>query len=335
MIAEKKKLRELKHTKLSLIIIFTVILLGLFILAMKVGSIDIGVKDLVVGLLTNVDEAKINIIRDLRMPRVIAAILIGANLSVAGVLLQAIIRNPLADPSVAGISAGASLASVIILLFAPQLNTMRPLFGFIGGLVACTIVYSIAYKKGLSPIRIVLSGIAVNAMLAAMTSMSNMIGSNNSSAIQLWLSGSLANITWMDVRLLSIYSLIGYIGAFLLYRSCDVIVLGEKNAKSLGFNYDLQMILICLVAVFLASTATAVGGIIAFVGLVVPHICRIIIGSGHKYLIPFSITVGGILLLVADTLARSAFKPVEVPVGMVMAVIGGPVFLYLLRRSDV
>lgn len=323
------------NKKNILILISLIAMMCLTIYAMKIGSIEIGFKDLLIGLLSNSDDTTVNLIKDLRMPRVIVAILVGANLSLAGVLLQSIIRNPLADPSVTGISAGASFASVLILIFFPKLNSIRPLFGFIGGLVACSLVYILAYKKGISAIRIVLAGIAINAMLVSLTSMSNMYGANNSTSIQMWLNGSLANVTWNDVKILAIYSVIGYIASFILYRSCDVIVLGEKNAKSLGLNYDLQMVLICLVAVFLGSTATAVGGIISFVGLVVPHICRMIIGSGHKYLIPFSITMGGMLLLIADTIARYSFKPIEIPVGLVMAVIGGPVFLYLLRRSDV
>lgn len=333
VLSNNRNFKSSKKVILILLSLISMVIITLF--AMKLGSIDIEFGELIIGLLTNSSDPKVSLIRDLRMPRVLVSLLVGANLAVSGVLLQSIIRNPLADPSVTGISAGASFASVIILIFFPKLNSIRPLFGFIGGLVACSLVYMLAYKKGISAIRIVLAGIAINAMLVSLTSMSNMYGANNSASIQLWLNGSLANITWNDVYILLIYSLIGYIAAFLLYRSCDVIVLGEKNAKSLGLNYDLQMALICLVAVFLGSTATAVGGIISFVGLVVPHICRMIIGSSHKYLIPFSISMGAILLLIADTISRYAFRPLEIPVGLVMAVIGGPVFLYLLRRSDV
>ena len=172
-------------------------------------------------------------------------------------------------------------------------------------------------------------------MLSAITNITVQFGAGTVSSVQSWLTGSLANITWIDIKLLLIYSIIGHVGAFILYKSCDLIALGEKNAKSLGLNYDLHMSLICIVAVFLSATATSIGGVIAFVGLVVPHTCRIIMGSGHKYLIPFSVTMGGILLLLADTLGRIVFSPLEIPVGIVMAVIGGPVFLYLLRRSEV
>ena len=326
---------NLKEKKSFLILISLIALVGLFLVSINLGSIKVEMYELVKGLLFNVDEPKINIIRDIRMPRVLAAIIIGANLAVSGVLLQAIIRNPLAEPSVVGISSGSALVSVVILLFFPKLNSIRPLFGFIGGLIACVVVFSLAYKKGFSAIRIVLAGVAVNAMLSAMSNITIQFGAGAVSSVQSWLTGSLANITWMDIRLLLVYSVIGHIGAFLLYKSCDLIALGEKNAKSLGLNYDLHMFLICVVAVFLSATATSIGGVIAFVGLVVPHICRIIMGSSHKYLIPFSIIIGAMLLLIADTMGRMLFAPLEIPVGIVMAVIGGPVFLYLLKRSDV
>lgn len=323
-----------KKRSVLILISFLVVIVSFFI-ALNQGSIALDFKELVVGILSNTDDPKLNIIRDLRMPRVLTTILIGASLSVSGVLLQAIIRNPLADPSIVGISSGASLVSVIILVFFPQLNKIRPLFGFIGGLVACFLVYVLAFKKSISSIRIVLGGIAINTMLAAMTSIITMFGTRNTSSIQMWLTGSLSNITWTDFKILLIYTVIGFILATGFARICDVVTLGEKNAKSLGFNYALQMILITLVAVFLGSVSTSIAGVISFVGLIVPHISRMIIGSNHKYLIPFSMNVGAILLVVADTIARCGFKPIELPVGMVMAVIGGPVFIYLLRRSEI
>lgn len=324
-----------KNKKNKIILLSFITIFMLFLISINLGSIKVELKELIVGLLSNTDDPKISIIRDIRIPRVLAAIIIGANLAVSGVLLQAIIRNPLAEPSIVGISSGASLISVVILLFFPSLNSIRPFFGFFGGLVSCILVCGLAFKKGLSPIRIVLAGVAVNAMLSAITNITVQFGAGAVSSVQSWLTGSLANITWIDIKLLLIYSIIGHIGAFLLYKSCDLIALGEKNAKSLGLNYDLHMSLICVVAVFLSATATSIGGVIAFVGLVVPHICRIIMGSSHRYLIPFSISMGGILLLLADTLGRMAFSPLEIPVGIVMAVTGGPVFLYLLRRSEV
>ena len=315
--------------------ISVVVLIILSLSSMKIGSIDITLKELLVGIFTNNGGETWDIIRDLRMPRVITAILVGSSLAVSGVLLQAVIRNPLAEPSITGISSGASLFSVVVMVFLPSLTSYRYLFGFLGGILACIVVYSLAFKNTLSPIRIVLTGIAVNAMLGGIISITTIFNGNNASSVQMWLTGSLVAVTWKDVFPLLAYTIIGLICAFILSRTCNVIVLGDKNSKGLGFNADKTRIIISLVAVFLARVSTSVAGIISFVGLVVPHICRIIIGSNHRYLIPFSCTLGAILLLIADTLGRTIAKPYEIPVGIVMAILGAPFFLYLLRKSNV
>lgn len=322
--------------KKKLYIIISLIILSILIFTSLVqGSIDITVKELFEGILGIDISNNYEIVRDLRMPRVFIAVLIGANLSIAGVLLQAVIRNPLADPYVTGISSGASLVTVAVMIFMPSIGMMRPILGFLGGVISCGVVYIFSYKKELSPIRIVLVGAAINALFGGFTSMMTTSLGMGASNIQRWLQGSLAAVKWSDVSIIFIYSVIGILLALLLSRSCNILMLGNKNAKSLGINGDVQMIIITGVAVFLSSISTSIGGVISFVGLVVPHICRMIIGSDHKYLIPFSGLVGANLLLLADTLGRVIMKPYEVPVGIIMAIIGAPFFLYILRRSDI
>ncbi|EGT3615779.1 iron ABC transporter permease [Clostridium perfringens] len=325
---KNNKLKSL-YIGLSIIIVF-----GLMLISLKLGSIDISFSELITGLLSGETQGNIEIIKDLRMPRVIIAALVGGNLALAGVLLQAVIRNPLADPQVTGISSGACLVSLIFIIFMPASGAIRPILGFFGGLVSCIVVYLMAYKKELDTMRIVLAGAAINALLAGLSQILTIGSGPSAGNIQSWISGSLAATSWDEVKILLVYSIVGMGFALVLAKSCNVIVLGNKNAKSLGFNSDLQMILITVVAVFLGSVSTAIVGIISFVGLVVPHICRILIGSDHRYLIPFSIFVGGALVLLADTIGRMLVKPYEIPVGIVMAVIGAPFFLYLLRRSD-
>ena len=307
-----------KNNKLkSLYIGLSLIVLILMIISLKLGSIDISFGELIKGLLSGSNEGNIGIIKDLRMPRVIIAALVGGNLALAGVLLQAVIRNPLADPQVTGISSGACLVSLIFIIFMPTSGSIRPIVGFFGGLVSCIVVYLMAYKKELDTMRIVLAGAAINALLGGLSQILTIGSGVGAGNIQSWISGSLAATSWDEVKILFLYSIIG-----------------NKNAKSLGFNSDLQMILITVVAVFLGSVSTAIVGIISFVGLVVPHICRILIGSDHRYLIPFSIFVGGALVLLADTIGRMLVKPYEIPAGIIMAVIGAPFFSYLLIRSD-
>lgn len=323
-----------KNTKIFYIVSCLIMLIFIMLISMKVGSIDITFKELISGIITNQNDGNIGIIKDLRLPRVIIAVFVGANLAISGVLLQAVMKNPLADPGITGISAGASLVAIVIMIFVPELNSLKPIMAFGGGSLAAILVYSIAYKNGLSPIRIVLAGIAINAMLGSISSVLTIFNGNNSSSIQMWLSGSLAAIGWSDVKILAMYSLIGITISITLAKTCNLMVLGDKTAKSLGVDTNKQRVVISAVAVFLASVSTGIAGIISFVGLIIPHICRFIIGSDHKYLIPFSGVVGGILLLLADTLGRTMMRPYEVSVGLVMSVIGAPFFIYLLRRRD-
>ena len=323
-----------KKTKIAFIFSLLIVLMVTILISLRLGSIDISFTELIKGMLSGESTGNVGIIKDLRMPRVIIAVLIGANLAISGVLLQAVIRNPLADPYITGISSGACAVTVFFMVFVPSVTTMRPIFGFLGGLVCCAIVYLMAYKKGLSPIRIVLAGAACNALLGGLSSMFTVSAGLGASNIQKWITGSLATVNWDNVYMLLPYSIIGIILAICTSKICNVLLLGSKNAKSLGFNSDLYMILVTLIAVFLASISTAIGGVISFVGLVVPHICRIIVGSDHKYLIPCSGILGTFLVLFADTLGRIIMKPYEIPVGVVTCIIGAPFFLYLLRRSD-
>ena len=323
-----------KKFKISFIVLSILILLVTVLVSLKLGSINITFRELIKGIFLGQSDGNIGIIKDLRMPRVIIAILVGAKLAIAGVLLQAVIRNPLADPYITGISSGACVVTVFFMVFIPSVTNLRPIFGFFGGLVCCMIIYFMAYKNGLSPIRIVLAGAACNALLGGFSSMITVSAGLGASNIQKWMMGSLATVNWSNVNILLIYSTIGILAAILLSKVCNILALGSKNAKSLGFNSNIYMIIVTAVAVFLASISTAIAGVISFVGLVVPHICRIIIGSDHKYLIPCSGIVGAFLVLFADTVGRMAMRPNEIPVGVVTCIFGAPFFLYLLRRSD-
>ena len=209
---------------------------------------------------------------------------------------------------------------------------MLPLIAFVGGAIACVLVYTMAWKNGLKVIRVVLAGVAVNAIIGGFISLLTTLYSDRIQSALLWLNGSLASKTWADVRLVAIYSLIGLVLSLFCIRGSNVLNLSDEAATNLGFNVNKTRLGLSAVAVFLAATSTAIVGIISFVGLIVPHISRMIIGSNHKYSIPFSMVLGGIVLLVADTVARTLFGAIELPVGVVMSIVGGPFFLYLLRK---
>ena len=193
--------------KKSLYIIGSIVLLfAIALTSMKMGSLDISYGEIIKGILTNSTTGNFAIIKDLRFPRVIIAILVGGNLAICGVLLQVVVKNPLADPGITGISAGASLVAILIMVLFPQLNSMKSLLAFSGGLISACLVFSIAYDKGFSPLRIILAGVAINAMLSAMSSILTTINSNGVSSVTNWLNGSLATVTWSDAKMLFIYS---------------------------------------------------------------------------------------------------------------------------------
>lgn len=312
---------------LSLVLLFI-----LLVLLTTIGSVNLSFTEIINALINNDNKMVTTIVYKMRLPRNILAALVGANLAVSGVLLQSVMKNPLADPGITGVSSGASVAAIFILLLLPQYTGMLPIAAFIGGAIACILVFLMAYKNGLKPGRIVLAGVAINTILGGVISYLSTMYSDRIQSAMLWLNGSLATKTWADVEMLFIYSIVGLVVSLFLIRSANVLQLGDDAATNLGFNVNLTRLLISGVAVFLAATSTAVVGIISFVGLIVPHIARMIMGSDHKFTIPFSMILGSIVLLVADTLGRTIGGAVEIPVGVIMSIVGGPFFLYLLRK---
>lgn len=330
----KIKTPTLSNSKKICMILTTVFVLCFTILiSLRIGSIDISFKELIDGMFLSKQSNNFLIIRDLRMPRVLSAVLIGGNLAVAGALLQTTMKNPLADPGIIGISSGASLGAIAVMVIFTDLIKYKIIIAFIGGIIAACLVYLIGEDKGFSPVRIILAGVCVNSILNALSSMVTVFNSAGVSSIQTWLLGSLVNVTLNDFKILALYTIVGIALCLLVIKSCDLMGLGDKTAQSLGLNVNRVRVMITFVAVFLTSISTGVGGVISFVGLVIPHICRFLIGSSHKFLIPFSYFMGGFLLLVADTVSRNIFRPYEIPVGLTMCLVGGPFFIYILRRS--
>ncbi|MDU6113124.1 MAG: iron ABC transporter permease [Paeniclostridium sordellii] len=309
-----------------------ILLIVLLVLLTTVGSVNLSFGEIISALINDDNKMVTTIVYKMRLPRNILAVLVGANLAVSGILLQSVMKNPLADPGITGVSTGASVAAIIILLVAPQFTSILPIAAFIGGAIACMLVFLMAYKNGLKPGRIVLAGVAINTILGGVISYLSTMYSDRIQSAMLWLNGSLGTKTWADVEMLFVYSIVGLIVSLLLIRSANVLQLGDDAATNLGFNVNLTRLLISVVAVFLAATSTAVVGVISFVGLIVPHISRMLMGSDHKFTIPFSIILGSMVLLVADTLGRTIGGAVEIPVGVIMSIVGGPFFLYLLRK---
>lgn len=309
-------------------------LIGAILISISIGSVSIPLQDIINMLLQGEESKYAAILRDIRIPRVIMAVLVGANLSVSGVLLQGVMRNPLADPGITGISSGASVTVMIMMLYFQGATLWTPVVGFIGGILACALIYSLAWNKGISAVRIILAGVAVNALLGGVSSLLSILNSDRLTGVLNWLNGELGKKSWLQVKVMLLFTIIGLVLALIVSKGCDILALGDKNARSIGFNPNALRLIISAVAVLLAGVSTAYVGVIGFIGLVVPHIARIIIGIEHKKLVPFSALLGGLILLLADTVGRTITAPYEIPVGIVTTVIGGPFFLYLLRKEN-
>lgn len=307
-------------------------LLALFLFAVNTGSLKVSPAELFRGLFIEYNP-NVATIFDLRFPRIFIAMLGGAATAVSGVLLQAVMKNPLSDPGIIGISSGASLAAVLITAFFPSLFFFTPLFAFVGGMIAFLLVYSLSYKGGLSPLRIILVGVAVNAMFTGLMSAFNSGMGSNYSGVASIVNANITMKTWDDLRTLLIWSVVGLIASLFVTGQCNLLALEDKTARSLGVNVTRSRIIISVIAVLLAGIATAVIGPISFLGLIVPHIARLLVGSNHKILIPYTVLLGAFTLLLADTLGRTIAAPYEISASIIMSVIGGPFFIILLRRS--
>lgn len=314
-------------------LVLLIIFFATVIVSIRIGSVSVSYED-IFNALTSDKGGIAGIIRNIRMPRILMAIIVGANLAVSGVILQGVMRNPLADPGITGISSGASVVVMIVMLYFPAASASMPLFGFMGGILACAVIYGLAWKQGLSAMRIVLAGVAVNSILGGVTSMIQLMNSEDLQGVLSWLNGELGKKSWSQVQYVAMYSVVGLVFAFLLHRCLDVLALGDKNTKSLGYNPKILRLVISAVAVLLAGISTAYVGVIGFIGLIVPHISRMLMGSEHKRLIPFAALLGSTILLAADTVGRTMIAPYEIPVGVITTVFGGPFFLYLLRKDS-
>lgn len=282
------------------------------------------------------DAAADTILWDIRIPRVFLALLIGANLAASGALLQAVMLNPLADPGLTGVSSGAAVAVLFIILAMPGLSSMVPLAAILGGTIAAIMVYAWAWKKrgGFTPVRIILSGVAVNAVFGGVIGLLSILYSDKLPAALQWLNGSLSGKGMGDAMVILSYSIVGWIAAILCIRQANILRLGEQVAHNLGQNLSRIRFMLSFVAIYLAAISVSTVGLVGFVGLIVPHMSRIMIGSDYRHSLPLSLLLGAMILLIADTIGRTAFAPLEIPSGIVMAMVGGPYFLYLMRKGD-
>ena len=321
-------------TKITLAYLLTaVLLLVLFVYSVNTGSLKITPVQLFKGLFVAYDK-DVATIYDLRFPRIFIAMLGGAAMAVSGVLLQAVMKNPLADPGIIGISSGASFMAVIVTAFFPLMYKFTPLFACVGGCTACALVYLLSWKSGLSPIRLILVGVAINSMFTGLMSAFNSGTGSTYSGVASIVNANITQKTWDDFRLLVCYAAVGLLLSLFVTRYCNLLSLEDKTVRSLGINVTAIRLIISFVACLLAAISTAVIGPISFLGLIVPHIARLLVGSNHKVLMPYTMILGAFTFLLADTIGRTICYPYEINATVIMSVVGGPFFVFLLRRSD-
>ena len=292
-----------------------------------------GTSDLLQGM----DSVFPYVIMDVRLPRILTSAIVGAGLSVAGVIFQGILLNPLADPYTLGISAGAAFgASIALLLDVMFIGCYTvPLFAFIGAVLTLLAVMFISSSGGqTSSNNLILSGIIVAAILSAGISFIKYVADEQVSIIIFWLMGSFGSKSWTDVFLILLFVLTGFVICLFFARDLNIMTLGDRSAGSLGIETNRLRIVLLVTASLITAGCVSVSGIIGFVGLVIPHLMRFFVGPDNRKLLPASALVGAILLLCADTITR-AVLPTEIPIGVLTALIGGPFFCYIFRKRQI
>jgi len=326
-------MRNKSVRSVSVIIIFMALAIAASVFSMATGAVMVPLRDIAAAVLQH-DLPGVNrdIIWNIRLPRTLVAMLVGANLAVSGALLQGIMRNPLADPHIIGVSSGAGLFGIFLLVVMPQYDYLLTPAAFIGATLAAFIIYLLSWKDGVNPLRIVLAGVAVSAFLGSGISAMLTFYSDRVQGALLFMVGGLAAKSWPDISTILPYSLIGLALSMLFSKQMNIMMLGDATARSLGIRVEVSRLCITAIATLLAASAVSIAGLLGFVGLIIPHVARLLVGGDYRFLIPSAALLGAAVLTICDTLARIMFSPMELPVGIIMGVLGAPFFLYLLRR---
>ena len=330
-----------------ILLIILILSIGLFT---TIGTAKVSVLDIfkIIGSkipliseyidISNIADSSMSIIWNLRLPRVLLGAIIGASLSVAGAAFQGMFKNPMADPYVIGISSGAALGAALAIVLKIDINIFKissiTIFAFMGALIAVFTVYNIARVKNKIPVTtLLLAGVAVGQFLTSIMSFMMILSDKDMVKITYWTLGNLSGKGWDPVLAIALPSIICIIVINFFAQDLNILLTGEESAQSLGVDVEKTKTYILLLGTFITAIAVSVSGIIGFVGLIIPHIVRLLIGPDHRILLPASALLGSIFMIFADTIARTLISPIEIPVGIITALFGGPFFIYLLRSK--
>lgn len=318
------------------IVLLTAALLLIACFSIMFGERIIPLREAIMALAGVGEHEYLLIVQTLRAPRLIVAVLVGASLAISGAILQGVIRNPLAAPDVIGITGGASVGAVAFITYLSGSLSIHllPLAAILGAFTAATLIYILAWKKGVNPLRLVLVGVGISSLLSAATSFMLVFSpAYSASSSYIWLTGTVYGSTWSQVWALFPWFLICGIITACLIRPLNVQLLSDETATGLGNPVQRNRMILIVISVCLAGAAVSVAGVVGFVGLLAPHAARRMVGPLYSRLIPVSALFGGIVVALADLVARTVFLPFDIPVGVFTSGIGAPFFIYLLYRA--
>lgn len=330
--AEDNKKKD-KIKKSTILIACVCLSVAGFFISIGNGAVKISLSEIINTILLGEGTVNYQIIWNVRLPRTITASLVGTCLALSGCILQGVMRNPLASPNIIGVSSGAGLMTLVVLIIFPDYYYLAPLGAFTGALLATLFIYFLAWKEGAATTRLILAGVAVSSLLGAGNNAIMTFYPDKVSGVIGFMVGGLSSTNWKHVDMIFPYAIMGMILLLFISNKLNILLLGDEVATGLGLNVEATRFLFIIISSLLAGAAVSVVGLLGFVGLIVPHITRLFIGSDYKYLLPASIFTGSAVVVLCDTLARVMFAPVEIPVGIIMSALGAPFFLYLLRRK--
>ncbi|ONI47856.1 ferrichrome ABC transporter [Candidatus Epulonipiscium fishelsonii] len=320
--------------KIFIILSLLVIVLFCIMFSISIGVMQIPFREVLKVLFTSEESIHRIIVFDLRLPRTLVATLVGICLSLAGCILQGVMKNTLASPSTIGVTSGASFVGYVTLVIFPDLYYLLAVGSIIGAFLTTMIIYSLAFSKGVSSVRMILSGLAVTALFSAFNDVIKIFFAERIVDAQSFMLGSLNGTTWEQFFMISPFAIIGIIICFFIPNKLNILMLGDEIAYSLGINVERFKLFLIILASLLSGVAVAVAGLISFVGLIIPHIARLLVGSDHKYLFPTAILLSTIFMTICDMIGRIIIMPAEMPVSVIISFIGAPFFLYLLRTRE-
>ena len=321
-----------KHIRgITVIVVLFALSIAAIVVCVGIGTIEFTPREVIRAIFTDDGSPSRLIVWNLRLPRILTGGLVGICLALSGCVLQGVMRNNLASPSTIGVTGGASFVGYLTLVAFPAYSYLLPVGSIAGAFVTTMLIYALAYQKGVSPVRMILSGMAVSALFGAFNDIIKTLFAESLGNASGFLVGGLNGCGWGSFRMILPYALAGMVVCLFLPSKMNILMLGDETANSLGLRTELFRFILIAVSSLLSGAAIAAVGMLSFVGLIVPHIARILVGSDYRYLFPASTFLGFSLIVICDTIGRVIMPPGEVPVSIIISFIGAPFFLVLLR----